>query len=65
MTESPSTQACEIKPTWNAAVCKGDIGRMRCRWHWPWRLRLLRVPVAVVLRQLAQADRLAGRWCWR
>ncbi|HEX2616287.1 MAG TPA: G8 domain-containing protein, partial [Flavobacteriales bacterium] len=21
-------QACEIKPTWNAAVCKGDIGRM-------------------------------------
>jgi cell migration-inducing and hyaluronan-binding protein len=22
------TQACEIKPTWNAAVCKGDIGRL-------------------------------------
>jgi cell migration-inducing and hyaluronan-binding protein len=22
------TQACEIKPTWNAAVCKGDVGRM-------------------------------------
>jgi cell migration-inducing and hyaluronan-binding protein len=22
------TDACEIKPTWNAAVCKGDIGRM-------------------------------------
>ena len=22
------TEACEIKPTWNAAVCKGDIGRM-------------------------------------
>src|SRR5438093_7735789 len=21
-------EACEIKPTWNAAVCKGDIGRM-------------------------------------
>jgi len=21
-------QACEIKPTWNAAVCKGDIGRL-------------------------------------
>ena len=21
-------QACEIKPTWNAAVCRGDIGRM-------------------------------------
>src|SRR5262249_42707921 len=20
--------ACEIKPTWNAAVCKGDIGRL-------------------------------------
>jgi cell migration-inducing and hyaluronan-binding protein len=20
--------ACEVKPTWNAAVCKGDIGRM-------------------------------------
>src|SRR5207248_10634589 len=19
---------CEIKPTWNAAVCKGDVGRM-------------------------------------
>ncbi|HET9219954.1 MAG TPA: hypothetical protein VFR18_23430, partial [Terriglobia bacterium] len=22
------TEACEIKPDWNAAVCKGDIGRM-------------------------------------
>jgi len=22
------TTACEIKPTWNAAVCKGDIGRL-------------------------------------
>src|SRR6185369_12194769 len=22
------TQACEIKPTWNAALCKGDVGRM-------------------------------------
>ena len=22
------TQACEIKPSWNAAVCKGDIGRV-------------------------------------
>ncbi len=22
------TQACEIKPTWNAAVCRGDVGRM-------------------------------------
>jgi len=22
------TGACEIKPTWNAAVCKGDVGRM-------------------------------------
>jgi len=21
-------EACQIKPTWNAAVCKGDIGRM-------------------------------------
>src|SRR5262245_71423 len=21
-------EACEIKPTWNAAVCKGDIGRL-------------------------------------
>jgi cell migration-inducing and hyaluronan-binding protein len=21
-------QACEIKPTWNAAVCRGDIGRL-------------------------------------
>ncbi|MEO8309286.1 MAG: hypothetical protein ABI616_14725, partial [Pseudomonadota bacterium] len=21
-------QACELKPTWNAAVCKGDIGRL-------------------------------------
>src|SRR5262245_39346075 len=19
---------CEVKPTWNAAVCKGDVGRM-------------------------------------
>ena len=25
---SQSTKACEIKPTWNAAVCKGDVGRM-------------------------------------
>ena len=22
------TKACEIKPTWNAAVCKGDVGRL-------------------------------------
>jgi cell migration-inducing and hyaluronan-binding protein len=22
------TEACEIKPTWNAALCKGDVGRM-------------------------------------
>jgi cell migration-inducing and hyaluronan-binding protein len=22
------TDACEIKPTWNAALCKGDVGRM-------------------------------------
>src|SRR6185295_8871043 len=22
------TTACEIKPAWNAAVCKGDIGRL-------------------------------------
>jgi cell migration-inducing and hyaluronan-binding protein len=22
------TGACEIKPTWNAAVCKGDVGRL-------------------------------------
>jgi cell migration-inducing and hyaluronan-binding protein len=22
------TQACEIKPTWGAAVCKGDVGRL-------------------------------------
>src|SRR5579862_7478459 len=22
------TQACDIKPTWNAAVCKGDVGRL-------------------------------------
>jgi hypothetical protein len=21
-------QACELKPTWNAAVCKGDVGRL-------------------------------------
>jgi cell migration-inducing and hyaluronan-binding protein len=21
-------EACQIKPTWNAAVCKGDVGRM-------------------------------------
>jgi cell migration-inducing and hyaluronan-binding protein len=21
-------EACEIKPTWNAAVCRGDVGRM-------------------------------------
>jgi cell migration-inducing and hyaluronan-binding protein len=22
------TEACEVKPSWNAAVCKGDIGRL-------------------------------------
>jgi cell migration-inducing and hyaluronan-binding protein len=22
------TEACEIKPSWNAALCKGDVGRM-------------------------------------
>jgi cell migration-inducing and hyaluronan-binding protein len=22
------TRACEIKPTWNAAICKGDVGRL-------------------------------------
>jgi cell migration-inducing and hyaluronan-binding protein len=22
------TEACEIKPSWNAAVCKGDVGRL-------------------------------------
>jgi cell migration-inducing and hyaluronan-binding protein len=22
------TKACDIKPTWNAAVCKGDVGRL-------------------------------------
>ena len=22
------SEACQIKPTWNAAVCKGDVGRM-------------------------------------
>jgi cell migration-inducing and hyaluronan-binding protein len=22
------TEACEIKPTWNAAVCRGDVGRL-------------------------------------
>jgi cell migration-inducing and hyaluronan-binding protein len=22
------TEACEIKPTWNAALCRGDVGRM-------------------------------------
>ena len=21
-------EACEMKPTWNAAVCKGDVGRV-------------------------------------
>ena len=24
----PLDEACEVKPTWNAAVCKGDVGRM-------------------------------------
>ena len=27
-TASHRRQACEIKPTWNAAVCKGDVGRL-------------------------------------
>jgi len=22
------TEACQVKPTWNAAVCKGDVGRL-------------------------------------
>src|SRR6202034_1405574 len=22
------TKACQVKPTWNAAVCKGDVGRL-------------------------------------
>ena len=26
--ESHIDEACEVKPTWNAAVCKGDVGRM-------------------------------------
>ncbi len=25
---SRSTMRCELKPSWNAAVCKGDFGRM-------------------------------------
>ena len=35
--------ACEIKPTWNAAVCKGDVGRLNVggpgggRWIRRWR----------------------------
>ena len=28
MTAIAIDEACEIKPTWNAAVCKGDVGRM-------------------------------------
>jgi hypothetical protein len=24
----PLVDGCEVKPTWNAAVCKGDVGRM-------------------------------------
>jgi cell migration-inducing and hyaluronan-binding protein len=24
----PLDEGCEVKPTWNAAVCKGDVGRM-------------------------------------
>src|SRR6186713_3280693 len=24
----PLAEGCEVKPTWNAAVCKGDVGRM-------------------------------------
>jgi cell migration-inducing and hyaluronan-binding protein len=24
----PLADGCEVKPTWNAAVCKGDVGRM-------------------------------------
>jgi len=27
-TEIAIDDACEVKPTWNAAVCKGDVGRM-------------------------------------
>ena len=26
--ESHVDEACEVKPTWNAVVCKGDVGRM-------------------------------------
>ena len=43
-------EACEVKPTWNAAVCKGDVGRMTIgaagggRWWRSWR-RSWRCPV--------------------
>ena len=42
------TKACEIKPAWNAAVCKGDVGRLTF-----WRRRLSAALVPAQARWLA------------
>ena len=59
-------EACEIKPTWNAAVCKGDVGRMTVgapagRWWRSWRRRRPggRGGAAVPVPQAARC------WPWR
>ena len=60
------TQACEIKPTWNAAVCKGDVGRLdiggarrrrRFRSAWPRCRSGRRVPVPVRARPVVRRTR--------
>ena len=52
-------QDCEMKPTWNAAVCKGDIGRLR---YWRprrrWRIRRLR-------RASPRRRSWRTRWSWQ
>ena len=52
-------EACEMKPTWNAVVCKGDVGRHECwrRRRWTWRCSW---------RCACWRSRRCARWCcWR
>ena len=69
-------EACEFKPTWNAAVCKGDVGRLAVcrpaenRW-WPVPAVALPavvhpalVPALVDLLDLVQVPPLARCTCW-
>ena len=53
-------EACEIKPTWNAAVCKGDVGRLTFGGRRRRSSAALVVPVAP---RGAAAGPGASRWC--